>query len=170
MPTGLVDASMYRKGHLGVSLLVFAPVGYALVTAGHPAVAAVAGLVMVQLSTLPDIDHRLPMVDHRGATHSLAFAALVGGAGAAVGVVADSVVSVGLPLPAVGFAIGALTILAHLLGDTLTPMGVNYLWPLPAAPVSLSLTPADNPVANSGLFGLGLAVTAGWVAVVGGVV
>ena len=161
---------MYRKGHLGVSLLLFAPVGYVLVGAGHPAVAAVAGLAMVQLSTLPDIDHRLPMVEHRGATHSLAFAALVGGAGAAVGAAAGSVFSVGLPLPAVGFAIGALTILAHLLGDMLTPMGVNYLWPLPVSPVSLSLTRADNPVANSGLFGLGLAVTAGWIAVVGGVV
>ncbi|WP_253739167.1 metal-dependent hydrolase [Halohasta salina] len=161
---------MYRKGHLGVSLLVFAPVGYALVDAGHPAVAAVAGLVMVQFATLPDVDHRLPMVEHRGATHSLAFAALVGAAGAAVGVAADAVVSVDLPLPAVGFAVGALTILAHLLGDTLTPMGVNYLWPLPVSPVSLSLTPADNPVVNSGLFGLGLAVTAGWVAFVAGLV
>ena len=161
---------MYRKGHLGVSLLLFAPVGYVLVGAGHPAVAAVAGFVMVQLSTLPDIDHRLPMVEHRGATHSLAFAALVGGAGAVVGAAAGSVFSVGLPLPAVGFAVGALTILAHLLGDMLTPMGVNYLWPLPVSPVSLSLTRADNPVANSGLFDLGLAVTAGWIAVVGGVV
>ncbi|MFO7832705.1 MAG: metal-dependent hydrolase [Halohasta sp.] len=161
---------MYRMGHLGVSMLVFAPVGYALVAAGHPAVAAVAGLVMIQFATVPDIDHRLPMVDHRGATHSLAFAALAGAVGAAVGIVAGSIVSVDLPLPAIGFAVGALTILAHLLGDTLTPMGVNYLWPLPASSVSLSLTRADNPWANRGLFGLGLAVTAGWVAVVGGVV
>ena len=163
---------MYRQGHLGVSMLVFAPVGYALVAAGHPVVAAVAGVVMVQFSMLPDVDHRLPMVDHRGATHSLAFAALVGAAGAAVGLAAASVVSVDLPLPlpAVGFAVGALTVLAHLLGDTLTPMGVNYLWPLPASPVSLSLTRADNRWANSGLFGLGLAVTAGWVAAVSGIV
>ena len=163
---------MYRKGHLGVSLLVFAPVGYSLVGLGYPVVAAVTGGVMLWFAMLPDIDHRLPMVDHRGPTHSLAFAALIGGVGAALGVAAESVVAVGLPLslPAVGFAVGALTVLAHLLGDTLTPMGVNYFWPVSTRSVSLSLTRADNRWANSGLFGLGLLVTAGWVAVVAGVV
>jgi len=163
---------MYRKGHLGVSLLVFAPVGYTLVTLGFPVVAAMTGGVMLWFAMLPDIDHRLPMIDHRGPTHSLAFAALIGGVGATLGVAAGSVTGVDLPLPlpVVGFGIGALTVLAHLLGDTLTPMGVNYLWPVPAQPVSLSLTRADNRWANSGLFGLGLLVTAGWVAVVSGVV
>jgi inner membrane protein len=161
---------MYRKGHLGVSLLVFAPVGYTLVRLGYPVVAAATGGVMLWFAMLPDVDHRLALVEHRGATHSLAFAALVGGLGAALGVVAEQTVSVGLPLPAVGFAIGALTVLAHLLGDTLTPMGVNYFWPVSSRTVSLSLTRADNRWANSGLFGLGLAVTAGWVAVVSGVV
>jgi len=165
---------MYRKGHLGVSLLVFAPVGYTLSTLGYPALAALTGGVMLWFAMLPDIDHRLPMIEHRGPTHSLAFAALVGGVGAAIGVAAESALNVGLtlslPLPAVGFAVGALTVLAHLVGDTLTPMGVNYLWPLSTRPVSLSLTRADNRWANSGLFGLGLLVTAGWVAVVSGVV
>jgi len=161
---------MYRKGHLGVSLLVFAPVGYTLVRLGYPVVAAVTGGVMLWFTMLPDVDHRLPMIEHRGPTHSLAFAALVGGVGAALGVAAQSVVSVGLPLPAVGFAIGALTVLAHLIGDTLTPMGVNYFWPVSTRTLSLSLTRADNHWANSGLFGLGLLVTAGWVAVVSGVV
>ncbi|MFW5977638.1 MAG: metal-dependent hydrolase [Halohasta sp.] len=163
---------MYRKGHLGVSLLVFAPVGYTLTTLGYPELAALTGGVMLWLVMLPDIDHRLPLIEHRGPTHSLAFAALVGGIGAALGVAAESVLSVdlSLSLPAVGFAIGALTVLAHLLGDTLTPMGVNYFWPVSTRTVSLSLTRADNRWANSGLFGLGLLVTAGWVAVVAGVV
>lgn len=163
---------MYRKGHLGVSLLVFAPVGYALSTLGYPAVAALTGGVMLWFAMLPDVDHRLPMIDHRGPTHSLAFAALVGGAGAAIGVAAESILGIGppLPLPAVGFAVGALTVLAHLVGDTLTPMGVNYFWPVSTRSVSLSLTRADNRWANSGLFGLGLLVTAGWVAVVSGVI
>ena len=163
---------MYRKGHLGVSLLVFAPVGYTLSTLGYPALAALTGGVMLWFAMLPDVDHRLPVIEHRGPTHSLAFAALIGGVGAAIGLAAESVLGVGLPLPlpAVGFAVGALTVLAHLLGDTLTPMGVNYFWPVSTRSVSLSLTRADNRWANSGLFGLGLLVTAGWVAVVSGVV
>ena len=169
---------MYRKGHLGVSLLVFAPVGYTLVGLGAPELAALTGGVMLWFVMLPDVDHRLPMIEHRGPTHSLAFAALIGGVGAALGVgaesvlggAAESIVDVGFALPAVGFAIGALTVIAHLIGDTLTPAGVNYLWPLSSRTFSVSLATADNRWANSGLFGLGLLVTAGWVAVAAGVI
>ncbi|MEA1929971.1 MAG: metal-dependent hydrolase [Euryarchaeota archaeon] len=168
---------MYRKGHLGVSLLVFAPIGYTLAELGAPELAALTGGVMLWLVMLPDVDYRLPMIEHRGPTHSLAFAALIGGVGAALGVGAELVlggtaesVGVGLALPAVGFAIGALTVIAHLIGDTLTPAGVNYLWPLSSRTFSVSLARASNPWANSGLFGLGLVVTAGWVAVTAGVI
>lgn len=169
---------MYRKGHLGVSLLVFAPIGYTLVGLGAPELAALSGGVMLWLVMLPDIDHRLSMIEHRGPTHSLAFAACIGGIGAALGIVvetvfggaAESVADVGLGLPTVGFAIGAVAVIAHLIGDTLTPAGVNYLWPLSSRTFSVSLARASNSWANSGLFGLGLVVTAGWVAVATGVI
>ena len=163
---------MFKQGHLGVSMLVFGPVGYALVARGAPELAAVTGVVMVWFSMLPDIDHRLPIVEHRGPTHSLLFAALIGGVGWAVGIAIEAVMGpvVGVPLSTVGFGIGALTVVAHLIGDTLTPAGVPYLWPLSGRTVSLSLVGAGNSLANAGLFGLGLVVTAGWVAVALGVI
>ena len=165
---------MFKQGHLGVSMLVFGPVGYTLVARGAPVLAAVTGLVMVWFSMLPDIDHRLPILEHRGPTHSLAFAALIGGVGWALGVGIETALGVGpvagVRLSTVGFGIGALTVVAHLIGDTLTPAGVPYLWPLTSRTVSLSLVGAGNPIANSGLFGLGLVVTAGWVAVALGVI
>jgi len=163
---------MFKQGHLGVSMLVFGPVGYVLVARGAPGLAAVTGLVMVWFSMLPDIDHRLPIVEHRGPTHSLLFAALIGGVGWALGVGSEAVVGpvAGVPLSTIGFGIGALTVIAHLIGDTLTPAGVPYLWPLTGRTFSLSLVGAGNPIANSGLFGLGLVVTAGWVAVALGVI
>ncbi len=159
---------MFKKGHLGVSLLVFGPVGYSLATRGLLWLAATAGLVMVWFSMLPDVDHRLPMIEHRGPTHSLLFAALVGGVGWAIGTAAETVVASSLSLSTFGFVVGALTVVAHLIGDTLTPAGVPYLWPLSSRSFSISLARANSGVANSGLFGLGLLVTAGWVAVVAG--
>ncbi|ATW86826.1 inner membrane protein [Halohasta litchfieldiae] len=162
---------MYRKGHLGVSMLVFAPIGYALVGVGSPILAAITGGVMIWFAMLPDVDHRLPLIEHRGPTHSLLFAALIGGIGWAIGLIAERVVALsfdlglgdGFGLPEIGFAIGALTVIAHLIGDTLTPAGVNYLWPLSKRTFSVSLARADNRLANSGLFGLGILVTTGWV-------
>mgnify|MGYP000170271718 CR=1 FL=1 len=156
---------MYRKGHLGVSLLVFAPVGYWLVSVGEPEAAMLTGVVLLWFAMLPDIDHRLPVIEHRGVTHSLVFAGLVGGLFAVVGVALGDVVRVaGLGLGTFGFLLGVLTVGAHLVGDALTPAGVPLLWPLPQT-YSLSLTRADNTLANYGLFVVGIVVTGGWVLV-----
>ena len=156
---------MYRKGHYGVSLLVFAPIALVLLAVDRADLAVVTGGVMLWLAMLPDIDHRLPLIPHRGPTHSLVFAALVGGIFAGVGAVLEIVGGgdawsiVGLSLPVVGFATGALAILAHLLGDALTPAGVNFLWPVSTQTYTIGLCRADNTIANYGLFAAGVFAT-----------
>ncbi|WP_410764972.1 metal-dependent hydrolase [Haloferax sp. DFSO60] len=151
---------MYRFGHWGISLLVFAPLGFALVLSGDPELALVAGGVMCWLAMLPDVDMRVPFISHRGPTHTFAFAALVGGVGAGLAYLALPVLGFSTEttttLASFGFAVGALTILAHLLADVLTPMGIRPLWPLSDRKFSLSLWRADNKLANYGLFGLGV--------------
>jgi len=152
---------MYRRGHWGVSLLVFAPVGFGLVSLGRPDLALVAGGTMLWLSTVPDWDHRLPVISHRGPTHTLAFALLVGlvGAGAGAGL-ATALSGDRTTFVAFGFAIGTLGILAHLLADVLTPAGVPLLWPLSGRDFSVYLTRADNTVANYTLLAVGVCATA----------
>jgi inner membrane protein len=149
---------MYRKGHLGVSLLVFAPVGFALVRAGYTELALVTGAVMTWLSMLPDVDHRVPGIPHRGPTHSLTFAALVGLVFAGLGSLVGARTSLGYSfgLATFGFLLGFVTVLAHLLADALTPSGVNFLWPLSGTRYTVSVTRADNTVWNYLLFGLGV--------------
>lgn len=156
---------MYQYGHYGVSLLVYAPVGALLLLAGEPELAVVAGAAMLSLAMLPDVDQRIPGIKHRGITHTLAFAVAVGAAFAvAGGVLAGNpalvgTISVGVAgLVAVGFAVGFLTVLAHLLGDVLTPTGVVFLWPLSRRPYSLNLWRADNAVANYALLAVGVGV------------
>jgi inner membrane protein len=155
---------MFRLGHYGVSLLVFAPIGFLLVTTGAVELAFVTGATMLWLSMLPDVDHKVPGISHRGPTHSLLFAALVGGVFAAVGAFLGQ--SLGLTatlggfgsvgLGVFGFFVGSVTVVAHLLGDAITPMGVNFLWPLSGRRYSLSLTPAKSTLWNYGLFVLGV--------------
>lgn len=163
---------MYRFGHWGVSLLVFSPLGVALVLAGTPELALVAGGVMCWLAMLPDVDMRIPFISHRGPTHTFAFAGVVGGAGAGlsflilprIGFSTETTTT----LASFGFAVGALTVLAHLLGDVLTPMGIRPLWPLSDRTFSLDLWRADNKIANYGLFALGVfsVAAAGYLSVV----
>ena len=152
---------MYRRGHWGVSLLVFAPVGLALVLFDRPDLAFVGGAAMLWLSTLPDVDHRVPGISHRGPTHTLAFALLVGAVGAGAGVGLSSALGADrTTLVAFGFGIGTLGILAHLFADALTPAGVPVLWPLSGRDFSVYLTRADNTLANYVLLAVGVCVTA----------
>ena len=155
---------MYRNGHLGTSLLLYAPVGYLLV-GSRPLLALLGGVVVVSLASFPDIDHRLPVVSHRGVTHSLLFAAGVGVvgwvAGTLLGGLAIQPVTLGgttvSPALFLGF-LGAYGILAHLAGDVITPAGVPLLWPL-STTLSLSVVGADNTVANYGLLVAGVLAT-----------
>ena len=161
---------MYKTGHYGVALLAYAPLGATLLAAGFEVGALAGGAVVVALSGLPDVDRRVPFVDHRGSTHTIWFALVIGvalgGLGAAV-----SGTLIGVSSAAAGgfgFVVGTLAMVSHLLGDVVTPMGVTPFWPVSNAHYTLSLTRADNPIANYLLLAGGLAVTVGVLAVAGG--
>lgn len=152
---------MYRAGHLGVSLLVFLPVGVGLVLAGRTELAVLGELCVLSVASLPDVDHELPLVSHRGVTHTVWFALLVGlGFGAVGWLLGGRPTTPAAPeLAVAGFAFGALGICAHLLGDVLTPMGITPVWPLSRRTLTLDLVYAKNPAANYGLLASGVLCT-----------
>lgn len=165
---------MYRLGHQGVNLVLFAPVLFVSVVAGYP-LAGVAGVAVVfTTASLPDVDIRLPLVEHRGITHTV-WAALVAGAGTAAlawvatGAFAEGVAALGLTRSvAAAYAGGlvAFSVLGHLVGDVLTPAGITPWHPLSTRQYTLSVCPAKSWLANRLLFAGGVGATA---AVVGAV-
>lgn len=159
---------MYQLGHYGAALLAYAPLGTGVALAGYETTALVGALACVALSTLPDCDHQLPGLEHRGPTHSLGFAVLVG-----VGLAGIVAVFVDAPSPLAGtgvvafaFAVGTLSIGSHLLADVLTPMGIRPFWPVSSRHYALEVTTAANPIANYVLFGVGVAAVAAGAATV----
>ncbi|WP_436928922.1 metal-dependent hydrolase [Halosimplex halobium] len=161
---------MYRTGHYGAALLVYAPVGGALLAAGFEAAALVGGAVVVGLSGLPDVDQRIPFVEHRGPTHTVGFLVLVGLAIGAAAVAVSQATSVGRTavLGAFGFLVGGLAVGSHLLADALTPMGITPFRPVSDTHYTVSLTRADNAVANYFLLGAGVLATVATALVAGG--
>lgn len=153
---------MYRTGHYGAALLVYAPVGYLLVLVGRDDLAVLGGAGVLALARLPDYDLRVPLVRHRGPTHTVLFGLLVGAAlgagGWLVGVRRGA--AAGLELGLLGVAVGVLAVGSHLLADALTPAGVRPFWPVSSRRYSLGLARADNPLANYGLLALGVGATA----------
>lgn len=145
---------MYRTGHYGVALLVYTPFVFLLVAVGFPDIALLGGVGVILGAMLPDLDQRLPMIKHRGPTHTVGFAVVValgyGFLGALLGLQAYPFSAVGLAV--FGFVIGGLTVGSHLLADALTPAGIE---PYGNERVSYSIVRAANPIANIGLLVVG---------------
>jgi membrane-bound metal-dependent hydrolase YbcI (DUF457 family) len=175
---------MHRRGHVGVAMLAYAPIGFALLSDRQPGLAVVALLGVLAVEPLPDNDMWIPGLSHRGTSHSLLSALLVGAVLAALGwVVGDqlgaflaslSPSTVGpfagvfeivgeqlrgldeRALATFGFAVGSFGILVHLLADVITVSGIRPLLPLSRWRLSLSRLRADNSLANNALFAVGV--------------
>jgi len=178
---------MYRPGHLGIWLLLYAPIALALFAADRPALATLGGAIVFMIEPIPDRDQRMPFLKHRGFSHTIGFAILVGTVLGVLGwfigdrafvligewltgngysEIGSEVVSSRSAVDEsffamFGFATGTLAILAHLVGDVLTPMGIRPFWPFSSRSFSLSLTTAKNPVANGLLLLAGVAAAVG---------
>jgi len=158
----------------------------------------VAFLLLGRIECLPDRDQRIPMLKHRGFTHTFVFALLMGaGTGLAsylfasadpnafvnyvlrtvnqLPVVALDTGVTSMPLfpdPVVfgmfGFSIGTLGIVSHIAGDIFTPSGIAFLWPITSKRYTLNWWNAASPVANKGLLITGWIVFGATLLLVGG--
>jgi inner membrane protein len=154
---------MYRTGHYGAGLLAYAPLCALLLATGRPILAGAGAVLSLGLSMVPDWDHWLPLLSHRGFTHTVWFALLVGLLLGAAGWSLGSHLETATRsiLAAFGLVLGVLAILAHVLADALTPMGVRPFAPLCEDTVSLRVMRAGSPVGNGLLLVLGVLAAGG---------
>ena len=154
---------MYVLGHVGISLLLFGPLAGVLLSAGHPLLVGVTGLLLIALAPLPDLDTYTDRLDHRGPTHTVWFAL---GGGLLVGLVAGlgtvfwnqyisshPLLPVWIPVWFGGAS--TLAILGHLVGDLVTPMGLWPFRPVSDRHYTVDLTPSKSPRANRLCFAAG---------------
>lgn len=156
---------MHTPGHVGAALLTYLPVAGVVAWAGLPRFAVLGICVGAAVSTLPDADQLLP-IDHRGGTHTVWFvfgvAAIAGAAGWALGAALGDPPSVSA---VVGTAVG-LSLLSHLLVDSITPMGIRPFAPVSEFHHSFDIVRSANHRANAALFSAGLAAVGFWYLVI----
>ena len=136
---------VYQEGHSGFNALLYAPFLPLVSAAWSLELALVGALVAVGVANLPDVDQPLPRVSHRGPTHTVWFAVLVGlGAGLGTAVLVPATPDAF----AVGFVVGTCGIVAHLAGDIVTPMGISPFAPVWRAHVTLGWFKSKNSRIN----------------------
>jgi membrane-bound metal-dependent hydrolase YbcI (DUF457 family) len=69
---------MHRRGHDGITLLAFAPIAYLLLRDNSLALAVLGWVGVHAVERLPDQDFWLPGLHHRGISHSVTAALVVG--------------------------------------------------------------------------------------------
>lgn len=154
---------MLRTGHVGVSMLVYAPVLAALTWIGRYDLAVSGFIAMILLSPAPDIDTKVHFLKHRGPTHTIWFALFVGVLCGLFGLVISYATSFVTPQSlwdagvygAFGFFIGFLGIIGHLVGDSVTPWGVRPFRPISDRKLGIDIVNADAGWANMVAWGLG---------------
>lgn len=173
---------MYRRGHQGITLCAIAAVLHTFLPE-RPLIALLAAVGLWVVEPLPDKDQQYGM-EHRGVSHSVFAAGIVGAVCAGIGwglgtyvtqplvellfatpvdanqspamwVVARVAALDAGTLSIVGFWVGVGGILVHLLGDLLTPAGFQPLLPFSHWEYAGGPIPSESPAANTGLYVLG---------------
>lgn len=148
---------MYETGHIGSGILLFSPVAFVAALFGGEGAGFMGFVLVAGLTTAPDLDMRVPFIKHRGITHTvwcaLAVGAVMGVGGLVVG--AQEGILSALLLGIYAFAIGVVAIIAHILADSITPMGIQPLAPYSNTKYTYDIAKAANPIANYALLGIG---------------
>ena len=150
---------MYSKGHFGLTLLI---TSLSMIPFGYNEMFVIIIFLSAGLSSLPDIDMELrkkkisimgkPIeIHHRGRTHSILFALIVG---VLFGLLFYYGIGTFLWF-GVGFVSGFMGVVCHLIGDTFTYHAFKPLWPFSQKEISLGLCYAGDRSVNEGLMGLG---------------
>lgn len=162
---------MHREGHVGAALVVYAPLGFVAVLVGAREAALLGGIASAGLAMAPDVDMRVPVVEHRGTTHTVWFAGVVGLAVGIAGAVYGA--QAGLLVAVPGFLFGSLVgtgaVCSHIAADALTPAGVTPFAPLRETHYTWDVTRASNPLSNYVLLGLGVVAAGGALALANGI-
>jgi inner membrane protein len=151
---------MFPPGHYGMALLLYAIVGYVLLSRGYVRDALSGGGIVLAYTLFPDVDGKFEFLVHRGVTHTLWFAVAVGLF--CVLVVSSSLV--GRPRRQAirgglwAFFLGAFAVVAHLLADVINPWGVMPIYPVSPALYSLDLVRATNDAANYAMLAAGIGI------------
>jgi inner membrane protein len=148
---------MHKEGHIGAALLVYSPLGLSAMVIADSQLAFLGAVVAVGLAMVPDLDMRVPLLTHRGPTHTVWFALAVGVGLAILGGqgVAEAGVLAALGGTLFGLLVGTGTVMSHIAADALTPAGVRPFWPLRDDQYRYAIARASNPLANYALLGIG---------------
>lgn len=152
---------MNQEGHIGLSMFLATPIALVLGLFGQYGLAVAFTLAVIWFSTLPDIDivisrsfiNNFIGLQHRGFTHTIYFGILCGVFTAFIGLAVPSY-HIALSVT-IMFLAGFLGVIFHIIGDIMTPSGINYDPRSMESAYSLDWFNYNNFIGNFGFLTIG---------------
>jgi inner membrane protein len=150
---------MYARGHIGLGLITTAPLLYFISKTQSVSLIIGTLLLVGTVSPLPDIDLKIPLLKHRGMTHTVWYAIGVGVLFAIATYTTNlSVFQSTVLTSGFYFVFGFSLVGSHILGDVITPMGISPFQPFSTQKYSLGVVKSANRYVNTALFIVGVFV------------
>lgn len=162
---------MHREGHHGLNALLYAPIAATTAVLLSVELAIIGAFFFVGIASIPDIDRHfdrgmqsnrsrlwtLVPIKHRGFTHTVWFATLCAGLCTPLGAMMSTLAGGTSPQIVGAFAAFCAFggVIGHIIGDSLTPMGVTPFSPLSRTTYRLGWVRADNWIVNNALLLIG---------------
>lgn len=157
---------MYKSGHIGISLIMYAPIFALLMYNSHPWFALLGLIFVATFSPFPDKDINTPLFQHRGISHSILASVVFT---LVIGILAYFFITVVtiIPVPEAPFVsffmfIAFLTYISHLVGDYITPAGIR-----PYNPKNKKRIKSKNNIYAKNMIANWLFFAFGWLLIIG---
>lgn len=131
---------MNREGHLGLGMLCYAPIGTVMSMFGYPVLGLLGVPVVLFGAGLPDIDVKISVFKHRGWTHTIHGAFLIGiavaggiwlGGRTYISLIgAEQFVTITPAMVLLFGGVATFGVFSHMLGDLMTTEGIQPFDPL----------------------------------------
>lgn len=120
---------MYGKGHTGISLILYAPINAILIINSLYLEAVIGLAIILFFSSFPDIDIKISFIKHRGITHTIWFAFIIGFLCAfsfyLIPEFYEETFNMSTNSELIMFFVGTISIINHIVGDMITPAGIE---------------------------------------------
>lgn len=148
---------MNSYGHYGIAMLLYSPILFIFTLQDFFLLGLVGVLAVFLLSRTPDIDYYIPLITHRGITHTIWFAVVIGFLLSMPFDSTGSITLFGHPVPyrLIAFTFGSYSVITHIIGDSLTPSGVRPFMPFIMTRYSMTIVRSGSNIGNGIFFVIG---------------
>lgn len=139
---------MHKLGHHGISAIATSPIVLWLIYTNNNLLALFAILTTLFTANIPDWDLKIPLMTHRGVSHTIWVPFIIGGMITGISYSVNGTIGI---FTTVIMLTTFVSITSHIVSDTLTPSGAKLFYPIKDKVYTYNMVYSANSIVNGSL-------------------